>query len=97
MDQIVKTIKFVANKCSVKIDVTLHYLRTLAKFPDLYESLIANEGHQKIQTQMEAVLDLFRSEPNIPFHLLKATFFKANFKNISEAFKQVSLVNYRRE
>lgn len=97
MGQIVKAIKFVAGKSSTKMDVTLLYLRTLAKFPDLYESLIAQDGHQKIQTQMEAVLDLFRNEPNMPFHLLRTTFFKANSKNISETFKQVSLINYRKE
>jgi len=33
MHPIVKTIQFVAGKCSIKIDVTQKYLKTLAKFP----------------------------------------------------------------
>ena len=33
MSHIVRTIKFVTNKCSIKIDVTQKYLKTLAKFP----------------------------------------------------------------
>ena len=36
MQPIVKTIKFVSNKCSVKIDVTQKYLKTLTKYPELY-------------------------------------------------------------
>ena len=56
MQPIVKTIKFVSNKCSVKIDVTQKYLKTLTKYPELYESLLANEGYMKIKDQMQAVL-----------------------------------------
>ena len=33
MTHIVKTIKFVTSKCSIKIDVTQKYIKTLSKFP----------------------------------------------------------------
>ena len=42
MQPIVKTIRFVTNKCSTQIDVTQKYLKTLTKYPELYESLLEN-------------------------------------------------------
>jgi hypothetical protein len=89
---IVKTIKFASSKCSVKINVTQKYLRTLARFPELYECLLSNEGYNKIQEQMQSVIDLLRAEPNTPFHLMRTTFFKANFKHLSEYSKQPNLL-----
>ncbi len=46
---------------------------------------------------METVLDLFRTEPDISFHLLKTTFYKANHKKFSEVSKESSLVSYKKE
>ena len=83
MYPIVKTIKFVTNKCSIKFDVTQKYLKTLTKYPELYESLLASEGYMKVQDQMQAVMDLLRNEPDTPFHIVRTTFFKANHQKMS--------------
>ena len=40
MEPIVRVLRFVSSKCSIKIDITQKYLKTLTKYPELYESLL---------------------------------------------------------
>ena len=40
MEPIVRVLKFVSSKCSTRIDITQKYLKTLTKYPELYESLL---------------------------------------------------------
>jgi len=46
---------------------------------------------------MQTVLELLKNEPDTPFHLLKTTFFKANYKNLMEYRKQPSLLVHHKE
>lgn len=89
-------IKFISSKYSTLVDFSHKYIRTLIKYPQIYEDILLTEGYSSVEKRFSHVIELIKTQNvDIPFSIIKKLFIKSNHyyfmkKNIYEVNESYS-------